>query len=132
MAKAGRKIKRSELRKRPDIDMSAPVELTRKTTEQRAEEEITVVPLFSLDGKIYEVPDRVPYIEALRSIETANTRGEAAAVAYQLRLLLGAEGYEILMGFEDLEEDQFTQIVERASEIVMRAKREKDAGGKAE
>lgn len=76
------------------------------------------VELFSIDGKPYSIPTSVRPNQALRYLNIGRTKGLEAQVDYMLGVLLGADGYEALMEFDDLTEEDLLAVV-RACQKVM-------------
>jgi hypothetical protein len=102
-----------------DLDAYEPVEMTTLTDEERGEQEVKMVHAFTLDGTEYFVPREVPYSVAVKSFDLAARDGEAAAIAYQLITLLGEAGYQALIGFRDIEPEQFKQVADLANAVIM-------------
>lgn len=82
-------------------------------------EEVEQVHLFTLDGVQYFIPRRVQFNVTLRAMEMFRTQGEVAAGAYILEALLGEDGYQALINYDELERDQFERITEIAQRIVL-------------
>lgn len=82
-------------------------------------EEVEQVHLFTLDGEKYFIPRRVQFNVTLRAMEMFRTQGEVAAGAYILEALLGEDGYQALINYDELERDQFERITEIAQRIVL-------------
>lgn len=78
----------------------------------------TVV-LFELDGREYRVPDRPRAAVALRYLRAARTGDQAMASAQLLTDLLGADGFNALCDYDDLEPAQLKQIMDAAQKLVM-------------
>lgn len=116
----GKRIKRQRkaVEKRFDLDNVTPVELTSRPKDERDTEEIEVIHAFTIDGKEYYMPVEVEFHHAIRSLDIAAEQGEAAAVAYQLRVLLGEEGYRALIDFPDIQRDDFIAICDLANQII--------------
>jgi hypothetical protein len=79
------------------------------------------VELFSIDGEVYSVPTSVSRNVGLKYVHIARKEGPEAAADYMLESLLGQEGYEALINFEDLSEDDLKNIVEACSHIMVAA-----------
>jgi hypothetical protein len=104
------------------VEAPAPVVLrpTGKTPE--------TVHLFSIveeneDGeeveKKYYARKEVGFNETLRAGKIYSERGEEAALMYSLERLVGTEGFEALMNYEELDQELFEEICEFASKVVM-------------
>lgn len=91
------------------------VQSVKLATSTKAVEEVE---LFELDGRSYTIPNKPRINLGLKVMRVVAKEGEAAGNAYMLEQLLGAENYDALLEFDDLTTEQFTQIVELASEIV--------------
>jgi hypothetical protein len=76
------------------------------------------VPAFSIDGKVYSIGTTPRLNQAMRYAHIARTQGSEQAVDYMLEVLLGEEGYEALMGFDDLTEADLEAIIGAASRIM--------------
>ena len=119
-AKRSRKTRKAlEGRDRFDLDNVEPIVLKSRKREERDAEEIEVIHAFSIDDKEYFMPIKVDWHHAVRSLDIAAREGEASAVAYQLRTLLGEEGYRALIDFEDIDREDFQAICELANRIIM-------------
>jgi hypothetical protein len=119
-------------RKRIDLDAVEPIVLDADGDEDDVEE----IHVFTLNGKDYFMPTVASFHTAIRTMEIYASKGEAAATAYQLRELLGDEGYEALINYPRLRAEDFNRICELASDIVL-ASREGKAqspsdGGKSD
>jgi len=67
----------------------------------------------------YTIPKKVKFNVTLQATEILAQRGEHAAGVWMLRELLGEDGYEALINFDDLERDDFNQICEIAANVVL-------------
>lgn len=90
-------------------------------TSKKDREEIKTVPLFSIDGKEYSAPAEVPLNVGLKYGNIARRKGEEAAADYMLEQMLGEEGYEALINFDDLSEDDFKNVLEACQNIMVGA-----------
>jgi hypothetical protein len=87
---------------------------------------------FSINGKVYSINPKPKTNAALRYVHLARTRGSEIAIDYMLEVLLGREGYEALMDFDDLTEEQLEQVITAASKIMtgaLEAPKEKPSRG---
>lgn len=80
--------------------------------------EVKQVELFELDGRSYTIPNKPRVNLGLKVMRVTAKEGEAAGQAYMLEQLLGVENYDALLDFDDLTTEDFSAIVELASEIV--------------
>lgn len=112
------KRRRQEPRRttRIDLDDIEPVVIH---TGDRDGEEVEEIHLFTIDDREYWVPARAPFQAAIKSMSIYAAQGEAAAVDYQLRTMLGEEAYEALVNCPDVTEDQFKRICDHINTIVM-------------
>ena len=76
------------------------------------------VPAFSIDGTVYSIGTTPRLNQAMRYAHIARKQGSEQAVDYMLEVLLGEEGYEALMGFDDLTEADLEAIISAASRIM--------------
>ena len=73
---------------------------------------------FSINGTMYSILTRPKVNAGLRYIHLARTRGSEIAIAFMLETLLGVEGWEALMAFDDLTEEDLEAVVDAASKIM--------------
>jgi hypothetical protein len=76
------------------------------------------VPAFSINGTLYTIATRTKTNIGLKYIHLARTKGREIAVDFMLETLLGEDGYEALMDFEDLTEQNLTDVINAASRIM--------------
>ena len=76
------------------------------------------VPAFSINGQVYTILTRPRTNVGLKYIHLARTKGAEIAVDFMLETLLGTEGYQALMDFDDLTEADLTAVIEAASRIM--------------
>ncbi|MCX4750897.1 hypothetical protein OG455_41185 [Kitasatospora sp. NBC_01287] len=79
------------------------------------------VPLFYIDDREYSVTLKPGVNVGLKYLHLSRTIGEAQAMDYLLEKLLGAEGYQALMDYDDLTQEQFQGICEIASRLTVGA-----------
>lgn len=92
------------------------IQLSTKKKKERVR-----VPLFAIDDKEYTVPIRPPVSLALKYLRTLKDRGTSVAVALILEELLGADGYEALCNYPDLEPEEFEAVAKAAITITLGA-----------
>lgn len=85
----------------------------------KVEGETEMVELFTLEGKTYTIPNKPRINVALKFLDTAKNSGQDLAAAYLLETLIGREGYEALMDYDDLTADQFQDVVLAAQKVVL-------------
>lgn len=76
------------------------------------------VPAFSINGVTYSISTKPPVNKALRYLHISRTQGTEAGIDFMLGVLLGEEGYEALMDFDQLTEEQLKDVVTIASKIM--------------
>jgi hypothetical protein len=79
------------------------------------------VELFSLDGVPYTIPAKPRVNLALRYLWHAKQYGEDRAAAELLESLLGADGFEVLVNYDDLTTEQFDAIMTAATKYTLGA-----------
>jgi hypothetical protein len=79
--------------------------------EERAE-------AFSINGVTYSIALKPKVNTALRYMHVSRVQGTEAGIDYMLGVLLGEEGYEALMAFDDLTEEQLEAVIKMASQIM--------------
>jgi len=87
----------------------------RSAKTQAAEERI---PAFSINGEVYSILTKPRVNQGLKYVHLARTKGSEIAVDYMLEVLLGTEGYEALIGFDDLTEADLEAVISAASRIM--------------
>lgn len=86
--------------------------------------EVEQVLLFSMvedDGehRDFYIPKKVQFSLTLQAADVLQEQGETAAGIWMLKKLLGEEGFKALAYSDDVTEEQFNQVVEIASNIVL-------------
>lgn len=76
------------------------------------------VPAFSINGAVYTIGTKPKTNTGLKYVHLSRTRGPEIAIDFMLETLLGKEGYEALMDFDDLTEADLTAVIEAASKIM--------------
>jgi hypothetical protein len=93
----------------------APKVIALKANKDRVEERIA---LFSIDGTEYTIPSRVRPNQGLQIMHVFRQQGETSGVSFMLETIIGTEGYNALMNFDDLEDEDLETIVEVAFKLV--------------
>jgi hypothetical protein len=88
-------------------------------TSSKSAKEVEQIELFSLDGVSYTIPNKARVNVGLRFMKIMRDEGEQAASAWLLEELIGKEGFEALMNFEDLTPEALTTITEAAAKVVL-------------
>ncbi|MCW2898572.1 MAG: hypothetical protein JWO67_837 [Streptosporangiaceae bacterium] len=73
---------------------------------------IEMEPVFSIDGRVFEMPKRVTVNTALIYMRMARKQGPEAAISWAVERVLGEEPYIALMECESLTKDQLAQVME--------------------
>jgi hypothetical protein len=76
------------------------------------------IPAFSIDGVTYSILTKPKTNQGLRYIHISRTQGQSAGIDYMLETLLGKDGYQALMDFDDLTEDDLEAVIKAASGIM--------------
>ena len=79
------------------------------------------VPLFYIDDDEYTIEAHPSPARGLKYLHLMRTEGTDVATQYMLETLLGAEGYEALMNYDDLTDEQLEQVITAASKILLGA-----------
>jgi len=80
--------------------------------------EVEMIPLFVIDDVEYKVPVEPSPRIGLRYLHILSTDGEEKAAYYMLTKMLGEEGYEALMNYEQLTQDQYDFVLTAAIRIA--------------
>ncbi|HET9384507.1 MAG TPA: hypothetical protein VFO67_05120 [Gemmatimonadales bacterium] len=76
-------------------------------------------PLFSIDGKVYSMPKKIPAGVALRALEEVAARGEIAGAAVLFKEVVGPDAYEALRDCKGIDEDGFAAILRIVQDKAM-------------
>lgn len=93
----------------------APQIVSLKSVPDRAETRILA---FEIDDAQYSIPASVPTNKALRYAHISRTQGTEAGIDFMLETLLGVEGYEALMNFDDLTEENLLDVIRKCQEVM--------------
>ena len=107
---------RKAIKVNPDLNGDGAPKIVSLVTAPDREEERAE--LFEIDGQSYSIATKPRVNTALRYMHIARTQGTEAGIDYMLGVLLGAEGYEALMAFDDLTEQNLEQIITIAGQIL--------------
>lgn len=80
------------------------------------------VTLFSIDGTDYDVWINPSASLGLKYIKFIRQKGQEAAAQFLLESMLGEEGYDALMNFEELLDEQFEAIFKQVEKLALGAK----------
>lgn len=89
-------------------------------------DEVELVDLFSIDGKVYQVPAKPRLNVALRYLDEMRRRGEIFAGMKLLEDLLGDEGFKALMEYDGLTSENLNAVLKVASELALGSLEEPD------
>jgi hypothetical protein len=81
-------------------------------------EEVEYVTLFELDDKPFQVPKNPSPTVGLRYLHILRHEGEGQAAYFMLSKMLGEKGYDALMDYEKLTQDQYDFILTAAIRIA--------------
>jgi hypothetical protein len=76
------------------------------------------IPAFSINGTVYTLLANPRMNQGMRYVHIARKQGSEIAADYMLEVLLGEDGYEALLGFDDLAEPDLEAILNAASRIM--------------
>lgn len=113
---------RKQSRERFDLSDIEPIKLDVADGDDNGSDDddaVEQIHVFSIGDTDYYMPVQVDYVHSIRAMEIQAQRGEAASVAYMLRVTLGDEAYEALINYPKLREEHFEQIMATANKIVM-------------
>lgn len=91
-----------------DLGGAGEFEVLRLTTKKDRVEERE--PLFYIDDVEYTIAKRPSPSVGLKCLHLFRTRGDGVATDYVLAKLLGSEGYQALLDYDDLEPEEYEQI----------------------
>ena len=86
--------------------------------------EVEQVEIFSIEGVPYSIPNKVKVNLQLKYLRELKLNGELQATYLLLETLLSPEGYEALMNYDDLTDEDFEAVVKVAQEVVFGAETE--------
>lgn len=75
------------------------------------EQDVELIPLFSIDGQVYSIPGKVSASMALRMLDSARRQGMEAATSEVLEELLGSESYQALLRCRSLTVNHLERIM---------------------
>jgi len=78
-------------------------------------------PLFYIDDTEYTTEVNPSPARGLKYLHLLRTEGADVATQYMLETLIGKDGYEALMDYEDLTDEQLEQVITAASKIMLGA-----------
>ena len=114
MAATNRTVRKSQ----DFVPEDEPRFIVLKTTPVSEDDERDEIPLFSIDDKTYSVPAKVKMNKSLRVMHIQRTQGQEAAMDYMMGMMLGEEGYNALMDYDDLTDEVLGDILEIVLSLV--------------
>lgn len=119
MSKGNRnRTKAARTSDKPDAAPLLPVVIDTAQARSRLEE-APRVPIFELDGKVYDMAGAERADVALAYLDMVNAGDDDAAAFYLLTETLGAEAYEALKGVVGLSGKEFEGVVKRVQRIAL-------------
>jgi hypothetical protein len=76
------------------------------------------IPVFAIDDAEYTIASKVKPNVALRLLHVQRLQGPEAFADLLLQTMLGDDGYEALMNFDDLTDEQLGSVFEAAMKVV--------------
>lgn len=101
--------------KKTEVPAEAPKVIALKSKKDRVTEYQT---LFSIDDKEYQIPTRLRPNQGLQIMHAFRELGDTGGVSFMLETILGTEGYNALINFDDLEDEDLASIIEIAFKLV--------------
>ncbi len=103
----------------PTLDATAGHEPVRIVSASPGGAPAKMIDLFEMDGVMHQIPAKPRINLVLRFLFQAKTLGEDMAAANLLESLIGTDGFAALVNYDDLEPDQFQQILAIAQKVSM-------------
>lgn len=100
----------------PDDIVVEPSSIIRLKTKPKTRQKRVV--LFYIDDRPYSVPAKPGAEVSLQILDAMERLGQEAGIAFMLKKLLGVEGYNALMNYEDLDADDLQQVIVKANEVI--------------
>jgi hypothetical protein len=88
-------------------------------TTKKSAEEVEQIELFSIDGVSYTIPNKARVNVGLRYMKIMRDESAEAAQAWLLEEMVGKEGFEALISYDDLTPEILEQIVSAAAKVVL-------------
>lgn len=89
-------------------------------------EVIAMIEIFSLDGVVYSIPDKVRPALSLQYLDMARKRGVGIAESWLAEELLGSAAYEALLNFPDITAENWEQAITIARAVAFGEVRPKE------
>jgi hypothetical protein len=84
-----------------------------------ADQPVEMTDLFSLNGVTYQVPAKPRLNLALRYLKARRESGEMEAASLLLEQMVGGEGFDALMNYDDLTPEILEQVTTAAAKLAM-------------
>lgn len=111
---------KADVVRRPEVEVVERIPAVHLTTKADSGPP-EMVDLFSIDDTTYQIPAKPRVNIALKYLWHAKQYGEDRAAAELLEALLGAEGFEALVNYDDLEPGDLERIMEVATKHTLGA-----------
>ncbi|WP_213451594.1 hypothetical protein [Rhizomonospora bruguierae] len=82
------------------------------------------IEVFTIDGKPYTIPKKLPVQDALRGLEVMADGGEAVLIPFLARAYLGDDGYKALLAVPTITDEQINPIMRRLRKMFLQRLRE--------
>jgi hypothetical protein len=100
----------------PDEIVVEPSSIIRLKSKPKTRQKRVV--LFYIDEVAYSVPAKPGAEVSLQILDAMERLGQEGGIAFMLKRMLGEEGYQALMTYDDLDTDDLQQIIVKANAIV--------------
>lgn len=111
-----------------DLDI---IKLPSTKTEDGAELDIEMEPLFELNDEIYQIPAKPSAGMALGYLERQTEMGPDAAIHWMMVEMLGQEGYDALKNHPTLDREILDKIIGKVEKKVLGGMEGKRPSGKS-
>jgi hypothetical protein len=101
----------------PEASASGELEILRLSSKDEGEP-IEYLTLFEIDDKEYQVPKNPSPTVGLKFLHIMKTEGSQAAAYFMLTTMLSPEGYEALMNYDKLTQEQYDFVLSAAVRIA--------------
>lgn len=76
------------------------------------------VPLFYINDKMFTIEAKAKPNDSLRYLDITRRQGQEAAIGFMMETLVGVDGWQALMNYDELTEDDLEQIIKAAMKIM--------------
>lgn len=112
-----RTTKNPAVRNMPPPQGFEPIRFVTKRPEDR--DPVERVVLFSLDDQEFSIPRKFPVNLGLKVIRTMRRQGSEIAMAELLEEVIGADAYEALVNYPDLEDDDIARLMKIVTDLAL-------------